>query len=78
MINLLALFIGIFFQIIFQMLGQNMLGITGHLLDYLSTSSHFESMTRGVIDSRDVLFFMGITFLSLVFSEIMLIRKRFA
>ena len=75
---LLALFIGIFFQIIFQMLGQNMLGITGHLLDYLSTSSHFESMTRGVIDSRDVLFFMGITFLSLVFSEIMLIRKRFA
>jgi len=74
---LLALFIGIFFQIIFQMLGQNMVGITGYLLDYLSTSSHFESMTRGVIDSRDVLFFIAITFLSLVFSEIMLIRKRY-
>ncbi len=75
---LLALFIGIFFQVIFQMLGQSMVGIGGHILDYLSTVSHFESMTRGVIDSRDVIFFAGITFLSLVFSEIMLIRKRFA
>jgi ABC-2 type transport system permease protein len=74
---LLALFIGIFFQIIFQMLGQNFVGFTGHILDYLSTFSHFESMTRGVIDSRDVLFFVGISFLSLVFSEIMLIKKRY-
>lgn len=74
---LLALFIGIFFQIIFQMLGQNFVGFLGHLLDYLSNSSHFTSMTRGVVDSRDVIFFVGITFLSLVFSEIMLIRKRY-
>ncbi len=74
---LLALFIGIFFQIIFQMLGQNFIGFLGHLLDYLSTNSHFASMTRGVVDSRDVIFFLGITFLSLVFSEIMLIRKRY-
>ena len=74
---LLALFIGIFFQIIFQMLGQNLVGFFGHLLDYLSTNSHFASMTRGVVDSRDVIFFLGITFLSLVFSEIMLIRKRY-
>ncbi|MBC8321740.1 MAG: ABC transporter permease subunit [Bacteroidetes bacterium] len=74
---LLALFIGIFFQIIFQMLGQNLFGFAGYLLNYLSTSSHFESMTRGVIDSRDVLFFIGITFLSLVFTEIMLIKKRY-
>ncbi len=74
---LLALFIGIFFQVIFGMLGQNFVGVVGHVLDYLSNLSHFESMTRGVIDSRDVLFFLGITFLSLVFSEIMLIKKRY-
>lgn len=75
---LLALFIGIFFQVIFQMLGQNMFGFSGYVLDYLSTSSHFESMTRGVVDSRDVLFFAGISFMSLVFSEIMLIKRRSA
>ena len=73
---LLALFIGIFFQIIFQMLGQNMFGLTGYILDYLSTSSHFESMARGVVDTRDILFFVGITFLTLVFSETLLIKKR--
>jgi len=73
---LLALFIGIFFQIIFQMLSQNFFGFSGYVLDYLSTSSHFESMIRGVIDSRDVLFFVGITYLALVFSEIMIIKKR--
>jgi len=75
---LLALFIGIFFQIIFGMLGQSLPGIPGHVLDYLSTSTHFESMTRGVLDTRDILFFAGISFLMLVFSESMLIRKRFA
>lgn len=74
---LLALFIGIFFQIIFQMLGQNFVGFSGHILDYMSTFTHFESMTRGVIDSRDVLFFVGISFLSLIFSEVMLIKKRY-
>lgn len=75
---LLALFIGVFFQIIFGMLGQNLSGIPGHVLDYLSTSTHFESMTRGVLDTRDLLFFAGITFIMLVFSETMLIRKRYA
>jgi len=75
---LLALFIGIFFQIIFQMIGQNLFGFAGYILDYLSTSSHFESMIRGVIDTRDILFFVGITFLSLVFSELLLIKKRSA
>ncbi len=75
---LLALFIGIFFQIIFQMLGQNMFGFFGYLLDYLSSSSHFESMIRGVIDTRDVIFFLGITFITLVLSEMMVIKRRIA
>lgn len=75
---LLALFIGVFFQIIFGMLGQGLPGVLGEILDYLSTSSHFDSMTRGVIDTRDLIFFLGISFLMLVFAETMLIRKRFA
>jgi len=75
---LLALFIGVFFQIIFGMLGQGLPGVPGEILDYLSTSSHFDSMTRGVIDTRDLIFFLGISFLMLVFAETMLIRKRFA
>lgn len=75
---LAALFIGVFFQIIFGMLAGNFSGFAGHLLDYMSISSHFESMTRGVIDTRDLIYFVGITFISLVLTETMLIRKRYA
>ncbi len=75
---LLALFLGIFFQVIFQMLSQSFSGTTGHILDYLSTVSHFESMSRGVLDSRDLIYFFSFIFLGLVLSEAMLIRKRYA
>ena len=73
-----ALFIGVFFQIIFSMLAANMAGIPGQILDYLSVSSHFQSMIRGVIDTRDLLYFLGITFIGLVLTETMLIKKRYA
>lgn len=73
-----ALFIGVFFQIIFSMLASNMPGITGHMLDYLSISRHFQSMIRGVIDTRDLIYFLGITFIGLVLTETMLIKKRYA
>jgi ABC-2 type transport system permease protein len=75
---LFALFIGVFFQIIFGMLAQNSPGFTGKILDYLSVSSHFDSMIRGVIDTRDLIYFLGITFIGLILTETMLIRKRFA
>ena len=73
---LLALSIGIFFQIIFQMLSSNLTGILGGVTDYLSINSHFDSMTRGVIDSRDLIYFFSVMLLGLVFSESMLMKKR--
>lgn len=75
---LLALSIGIFFQIIFGMLSRNFSGLVGKILDYLSVQTHFESMTRGVLDSRDILFFLIFIFLGLVLSEARLIKKRYA
>jgi ABC-2 type transport system permease protein len=75
---LLALFIGIFFQVIFNMLAENSSGIIGHVLDYLSVSTHFNSMTRGVMDSRDLIYFLGISFIGLVLTESMLMKKRYA
>lgn len=75
---LLALFIGIFFQVIFNMLAENSSGIVGHILDYLSVSTHFNSMTRGVMDSRDLIYFLGISFIGLVLTESMLMKKRYA
>jgi ABC-2 type transport system permease protein len=75
---LMALFIGIFFQIIFGMLAYSMPGTMGQILDYLSATSHFDSMIRGLIDSRDIIYFLGFTIVGLVLTESMLIRKRYS
>lgn len=74
---LLALSIGIFFQIIFQMLSTNLTGVLGQVTDYLSVSSHFESMIRGVIDTRDIIYFLSVIFLGLVSAESMLLKRRY-
>jgi len=73
---LLALFIGIFFQIIFSMLSSNFGGFIGELLNFLSVSSHFDSISRGVIDSKDLIFFFSLIFLGLIGTEANLASKR--
>lgn len=75
---LLALFIGIFFQIIFEILGNGMSGFFGEVLSYLSVSRHYESVARGVIDSRDLIYFLSIMFVGLVLTRANLLRKRLA
>ncbi len=66
---LLALFIGIFFQIIFSMLSGNFSGTIGEVLSYLSISTHFDSMSRGVIDTRDLIYFFSLIFMGLSLAE---------
>lgn len=66
---LLALLIGICFQFIFDILGQNASGWTGELFTTLSLSNHFNSISRGVIDSKDIIYFLSVGGLGLVFSE---------
>jgi len=73
---LLALLIGIFFQIIFSLLSSNVGGFLGEVLNYLSLSSHFDSISRGVIDSRDLIYFLSIIFLGLILTEANLAKKR--
>jgi len=73
---LLALFIGIFFQIIFSMLSSNFSGFIGEMLSYLSVSTHFDSISRGVIDSKDLIFFLSLIFLGLILTEVNLAKKR--
>ncbi len=62
---LLALFIGIFFQIIFDILGNSLTGISGKIFDFMSISSHFNSISRGVWDTRDIIYFIAISVLGI-------------
>lgn len=72
---LTSLFIGMFFHIIFDILSRNFTGTTGELFSYLSAYTHYESIARGVIDSKDIIYFLSIIFASLLLSEISLAKR---
>jgi ABC-2 type transport system permease protein len=72
---LVALCIGIFFHILFQLMASGSTGMIGGILDYLSARSHFESLSRGVIDSRDLIYFGSFILAGLVLSQTMLSKR---
>lgn len=72
---LLALFINIFFHILFDAIGSSIQGTMGSIIRYLSTRNHFDSMSRGVIDSRDLVFFGSLIVTGLLLSQVMLSKR---
>jgi len=75
---LLALFIGIFFHILFDVIAGQMTGMVGDIFNYLSARTHFESISRGVVDSRDIIYFLSIILVGLLMSETMLSKRNWA
>lgn len=72
---LLSLFIGVFFLIIFDVLSNNFTGFMGQLFAYFSLSTHYESVSRGVIDSKDLIYFLSISFFGLFLAETVLSKR---
>jgi len=72
---LIALFIGIFFQLIFSLLASGTTGWLSLILSYLSISTHYESMARGVIDTKDLVYFCSIIFFSVICTELALSKR---
>jgi ABC-2 type transport system permease protein len=72
---LLALLIGIFFHMLFGMIASSTSGILGNMLNWLSISTHYQSIIRGVIDTKDLIFFCTIIFLGLFGAEMVLVRR---
>jgi len=72
---LLSLLIAIFFQLIFDLLSKNMTGPLSVLLNYMSLNYHFSSMSRGVIDLRDIVFFLSVAGTGLLLAKFMLSKK---
>lgn len=70
-----ALFIGLFFHIIFSVIAGGMTGFVGQIINSLSLSVHFESLSRGVIDSRDLIYFGSIIFMGLFLTEVSLAKR---
>jgi ABC-2 type transport system permease protein len=66
---LVALFIGVSFHILFGLLAGNSSGILGKVFYYLSMNTHFESITRGVIDTKDLIYFISLTYAGVFLAE---------
>ena len=66
---LIALAIGILFHIGFGIAGQQLSGIVGQLALGLDMNTHFESISRGIIDSKDIVYFVSVTFVGLFAAE---------
>ena len=73
---LLAMFIGIMFHILFGILAANFTGVLGNVLHYLSLSTHFDSISRGVIDTKDLVYFLSLIGIGLASAEFVLVRRR--
>lgn len=74
---IIAMVLSFFFFIGFEALsGLNFLKDIDELVLYLGINDHYESMSRGVIDSRDMVYFLGvITFFILLTRTILQSRK---
>jgi len=72
---LLALFISVFFHFLFDVIGSSFTGTVGSIFNYLSLRTHFDSISRGVLDSRDLIFFLSLIALGLIMATAMLTRR---
>ena len=72
---ILALFITFFFQFIFSETSKVMTGFAGEIFNFLSTNVHYTSMARGVVDSRDLIYFITSIFATLYFAQYNLSRR---
>ncbi len=75
---LMALFIGLFFHVIFGIMAHQFTGALGLIFESLSLTSHVESMSRGVLDTRDVIYFLSVTFIGIVLAEFSLVKRHAA
>ena len=47
-----------------------------NVVNYLGTSSHFQNVAKGIIDSRDILYFLSLVFLGLYAAHLAMQEKR--
>jgi ABC-2 type transport system permease protein len=71
-----SLFIGLFFHLLFGMLSTGFTGFIGRLFSSLSMREHFDSISRGVLDSGDLIYFFTLIILGLFLSEVSLSRRK--
>lgn len=70
--------IGLCFQLLFGMLAEQIgTGFMAGLFTYLSIQEHFDTLARGVLDSRDIIYFGSVITIFLSLSKFFICKSRF-
>ena len=72
---IIAIVIGFTLFFIFPLIASSEIGILSDIMDYLSITTHFTSIARGVVDSRDIIYFLSIIIFSLFGAEVVIEQK---
>ncbi len=64
-----------FFHFGASVVAENSLGTVGQVFSYLDSGNHFHSLSRGVIDSRDLVYYLTFTWAGLLLAGHELARK---
>ncbi len=73
---LLSWLVCLIFGLILDIIANAFTGIIGETLSLLSFSTHFESIQRGVVDFKDIVFFLSFTFIGLFLTETSLSKRK--
>jgi len=70
--------IGLCFQLLFGMLADQIgNGFIAVFFGYLSMEEHFDTLSRGIFDSRDIIYFFSICVIFLALSKFFICKSRF-
>jgi len=72
---LIAIVFCLLFQFVFGFIGQYMGGWLGTTLDTLSMQTHYYSISRGVIDTKDLIYFFSLIVLGLGAAELSIAKR---
>jgi ABC-2 type transport system permease protein len=72
---IVALLICVCFHFLFGILAAGSTGLASEIFDTLSLTSHYDSITRGVIDTKDLIYFISLTAIGLFLAEYMVSKR---
>lgn len=72
---LISLVLIMLFHFVIGFIAGSLSGTTGSALNYFSMQNHFDSISRGLLDSRDIIYFLSFVALNFAGAQITLYRR---
>ncbi len=73
---LITFFLGLIFLVVLRFTTATLSGSMGSILNYLNFHTHYEGIARGVLDTKNLIFFFSIIFLTLQLTQLSLAKRQ--